>query len=156
MLLTRAFLETFAEIALSDDDDLAKSEPGVVRVPRGDDGKPDYRSLTPGQRAWVTLDHPDSALRGRVVLVERTPDGFIMVDNPRTPPGHRLPPEAHQRYRDALREAEEQKRREEEEEATQTEQAEGLFARHLPTEAHPPLAVGADPDHDIPTHSKPE
>lgn len=156
MLLTNAYLDTFATPAAPEGDDLAKSEPGVVRVPRGDDGKPDYKALRPGQRAWVTLDHPDSALRGRVIMVERTEGGFVTVDNPHAPPGQRLSPDAHKRYSETLTGAEEAKRREEEEAQAKQQDAEGLFAHHLPTEAHPPLALGADPHHDIPTHSKPE
>lgn len=155
MVLSWRFLDTFA-LPHAPADALAKAEAGVVRVPRGDDGQPDYRALRPGQRAWVVIDHPDSPLRGRPVLVERTASGFVIVRDPHSPPGRHLPEQARERFGHALHAAAEEQRREEAEAAQKRTEAEGLFAGLLPPEGERPLAVGAYPEHDIPHHMKPE
>ena len=157
MLLSWRYLETFAAPGGPGETlEKADAPAGVVRVPRGDDGKPDYRALQPGQRAWVTIDHPDSPLRGRPILIERTAAGFVIARDPHAPSGQRLPDEARERFGHALHAAAEEKRREEEEANQKRDDSEGLFERFLPPEGGKPLALGAYPEHDIPQQKKPE
>lgn len=51
----------------------------IVRVPRGENGKPDYSLVQRGQSVWVEIRQDGHPLHGRHVLVTKGPHGFVIA-----------------------------------------------------------------------------